>query len=82
MQELVPLYAPGEDGFNGAQCHLIARLVLIVGSTVREATECIQVYNNFVARVEELGLDKMVDMKPIIDASFCPVILHNFSAHI
>ncbi|THH17212.1 hypothetical protein EW146_g3555 [Bondarzewia mesenterica] len=34
---------------------------------VDAAAKCIQIYNDFVSRVEELGLDRTVDAKPILD---------------
>lgn len=40
---------------------------LVSASGHEEAAECVQRYNALTRRVEELGLDKAVDAKPILD---------------
>ncbi|KAF5361407.1 hypothetical protein D9758_006232 [Tetrapyrgos nigripes] len=37
------------------------------GIKAPEATKVIEIYNTFVSRVEELGLDSAVDLKPLLD---------------
>ncbi|KAG2160099.1 uncharacterized protein EDB93DRAFT_1261421 [Suillus bovinus] len=40
---------------------------LVSASSSEEAADCVQRYNALTRRVEELGLDKAVDAKPILD---------------
>ena len=68
--ELVPMYNVETDHFNGTPVHISARwpfdphLFL-----VSEAKNCVNTYNAFVNRVEELKLTKSVDDKPLLDVS-------------
>lgn len=40
---------------------------LVSASNREDAAECVQRYNALTRRVEELGLDKAVDIEPILD---------------
>ena len=52
------------------RCHVLTALTRFVGEA---AEACIQRYNAFTCRVEELGLDNMVDAKPLLNVRECDV---------
>ena len=70
VQELVRLYDATSDTLNGKilrTCSYVGGPPSLFPSVVEEAARCIQVYNTFVSRVEELNLQACVDSKPVLD---------------